>query len=1159
MAETTELIRHIELYVDTSRSPTEQAASLNSIISLVKSDFLTVEVLVKEMRMYLTTTDNVIRARGILLLAEVLTGLASKPLDNATIHSLIGFFTDRLADWRALRGALVGCLALLRRKVNAGMVSASDAKLVAQSYIESLQVQSLGQHDRKLCFELLECLLERHPNEIASLGETFFYGICQAMDGEKDPHCLMLTFPIVETLVRIYPDPSGSLASFCGDLFELLGSYFPIHFTHLKDEDAEVKRDDLSKALMSAFSSTPLFEPFVIPLLLEKLSSSLPLAKVDSLKYLNHCTAKYGADRMAKHAGAIWISLKDAISNSLEKPAMSFTSEPLYGLGFQENEIATEALMLLQKVTLQNEALFLSLIIQDEGVNIVFNSIASHEHYNNIPLQGKQWLHAVGRILYIISKTSMASCNSVFESFFPRLMNTLEISVTNSSGDCTLNENNFPSKKFNFGALYLCVELIAACRDLIMRLKDLAPKPDTPQETCRYMLQSFADSLVNAFSSSLATNANEVAHGADIYFKVKGLQILATFPGDFLPISKFLFANILTILMSIILVDFNKILLWKLVLKALVHIGSFVDMYHESEKALCYMGAVVDKTVSLVSRDDFNMPFSLKLEAVSEIGASGRNHMLKIVHGMEEAIVAKLSDYVHGNLKSAEKTIQLLECYCNKILSWINETGGLEEVLLRFVINIWSCVESCKDFSIQVQEEELLDATMMAMKLAIGSCSEESQNIIIHKAYSVISSSISIPFKDSLDATSSIQLEELRVSEQIDKSSHRDDQKDKFSLRDEWILSLFASVIIAVHPKAQIVNVKGILHLFMTTILKGCVPAAQASGSVINKLGTKSNETANSNDCTLEEAVDMIFSTKLWNLNENGVLQTCGSGNGSKVGLTDLCLGFSSNKLLQVHAIVGLAWIGKGLLLLGHEKVKDVTKILLECLLSEGRICAMELKQGLLENSYEQHSVMRSAADAFHIIMSDSEVCLNRKFHAIARPLYKQRFFSTVMPILQSWIIKSDSSVCRSMLFRASAHLISNAPLIVILSEAKKLMPVLLDGLSLLSEDILDKDKLYSLLLVLSGILTDKNGQVAVIENAHILVNCLTRLIDYPHMMLVRETALQCLLATSELPYARIFPMRTQVLQAICKALDDPKRAVRQEAVRCRRAWASIA
>lgn len=41
-------------------------------------------------------------------------------------------------------------------------------------------------------------------------------------------------------------------------------------------------------------------------------------------------------------------------------------------------------------------------------------------------------------------------------------------------------------------------------------------------------------------------------------------------------------------------------------------------------------------------------------------------------------------------------------------------------------------------------------------------------------------------------------------------------------------------------------------------------------------------------------------------------------------------------------------------------------------------------------------------------------------------------------------------------------------------------MPIMLDGLSVLSEDILDKDKLYSLLLVLSGILTDKNGNANV-------------------------------------------------------------------------------
>ena len=35
---------------------------------------------------------------AILLLGEVLVHLASKPLDDAAIHSLIGFFTDRLVS-----------------------------------------------------------------------------------------------------------------------------------------------------------------------------------------------------------------------------------------------------------------------------------------------------------------------------------------------------------------------------------------------------------------------------------------------------------------------------------------------------------------------------------------------------------------------------------------------------------------------------------------------------------------------------------------------------------------------------------------------------------------------------------------------------------------------------------------------------------------------------------------------------------------------------------------------------------------------------------------------------------------------------------------------------------------------------------------------------
>jgi len=54
------------------------------------------------------------------------------------------------ADWKALRGAIVGCLALMNRKSNVGMISVDEARAVAQSYLQNLQVQSLGQHDRKV-------------------------------------------------------------------------------------------------------------------------------------------------------------------------------------------------------------------------------------------------------------------------------------------------------------------------------------------------------------------------------------------------------------------------------------------------------------------------------------------------------------------------------------------------------------------------------------------------------------------------------------------------------------------------------------------------------------------------------------------------------------------------------------------------------------------------------------------------------------------------------------------------------------------------------------------------------------------------------------------------------------------------------------------------
>ncbi|XP_019052369.1 PREDICTED: MMS19 nucleotide excision repair protein homolog isoform X2 [Nelumbo nucifera] len=1034
------------------------------------------------------------------------------------------------------------------------MVSGSDARLVGQSYLQNLQVQSLAQHDRMLCFELLECLLDRYSDAVAALGDDLVYGICEAIDGEKDPRCLMLTFHLVEVLAWLFPEPSGPLASFAGDIFEILGCYFPIHFTHQQGDDFDIKRDDLSRALMLAFSSSPLFEPFAIPLLLEKLSSSLPLAKVDSFRYLSHCVLKYGVDRMGKHAKAIWSSLKDAIFTfSLQGNIFSLASDLPDTMGFEENDITKEALICLEKVILQNDGIFLSLIVDDEDVEMILRSVTISNSYNSLSVESKQKLLAFGRIIVVSAKISSSSCDRIFHFLFPRLMDILGLSSSSLSLECIPYGSPVSFGQLNFGAIYLCTELLAACRDLIVGSEDIAPQSVLMQVSWCCLLQRFSGPLTTFLSSSLVTSMKQENCDANIYSGVKGLRTLATFPGWFLPISKSIFENILTVFMSILTAGCEETLLWKLSLKALVQIGTFTEKFHDSERATSYMNIVVGKIVSSISLDDSSMPYSLKLDAIAEIGGSGMHFMLKVIQGLEEAISANFFEASSkGNLKSVEVLIPLLECFSKKVLPWFHKTSLFEDIVFHFVINIWNQMEANTTFNIGIKANELLDVTMMVMRQAVADCSEKNQGLIVQKAYNILSSSASFSLKEPMPLSIPLKTEGLQLTQNL----------QDFSCRDEWLISLFASVIMALRPQTCLPDVRVVLELFMSVVLKGHVPAAQALGSIINKLPATIDSVEVSRACTLEEAMVIISKMNLWSVNGNSSFRKCNVICKSVENLTDLDISANNNAMVQTNVLVGLAWIGKGLLMRGHEKVKDITMTLLRCLLSTINTELLPIQHGLSGNDSGQDMhplVMKSAADAFHILMSDSEICLNKRFHATVRPLYKQHFFSIMMPILLSSITGSDSSITRSFLYRAFGHVISNTPLVAVITECKKLIPVLLDSLAVSSVDILDKDLTYSLLLVISGIIMDENGREAVTENAHIIINCLVGLLSYPHMMLVRETAIQCLVAMSGLPHVRIYPMRTQVLRAISKALDDPKRVVRQEAVRCRQAWASMA
>ncbi|KAJ8443313.1 hypothetical protein Cgig2_015794 [Carnegiea gigantea] len=930
-----------------------------------------------------------------------------------------------------------------------------------------------------------------------------------------------------------------------------------------------------------AFSASPFFEPFAIPLLLEKLRSDLPLAKIDSLKYLSYCTENFGADRMAKHAEAIWNSLRAVIYNLSKEPLFSLASDLSNSKHFQGNAITDEALVLLQKLVSQQNNGFLNSILEDEAVNGLINVITVSGNSQCSPSQQEQKLCAVGNVLSVVAKASTTSCNRVFETVLPRLLGTLGVSSDMSVEDAVARDNNLTCQRQNFNALYLCVEILSACRELAFESVRQSSNSFLSDAWCR-MLASFSSSLVKAFACSLVTSANEVYHGADISLRVKGLQILAAFPGAYFPVSKSVFESILVKLVSNVTENFSMTYLWKASLNTLVNIGIFLEEYPVPEKLQSYMAVVVGRIILLISQEDSTMPYALILEAISDISSGGHTFKLRIVQGVQEAILAKFSNVfvciltylwvlldlsaqyesldccfykvyefnrfcmlnrlVDGDLKSTAELEQLLQCYSNNF----QNTKGSEAVSLCFAIDVWDKIQAVTGVSLSDERknlllevaakfglvvQELLNAAMMALKLAVAICTEEDQHKIVENAFNVISSNE--PFSSDFMPS---QLERLQISQDV----------GNFTRRDEWLISLFASVIIALHPTTPIPHTRAVIQILLTAFLKGHVASAQALGSIVNKMPLKGSELWNSSSFCLDEALDLIFKTSV------GSCSDLVLSNSSEISDCLNAVDF------QVHCIEGLAWIGKGLLMRGHEKVKDITMIFLKYLVTSSEEDARPDKQSVLETSEEANelpSLRKAAADAFYVFMSDAEDCLNRTFHATVRPLYKQRFFSTVMPILMSAAKKLDSPTLRSMLYLAIGHVISNTPLLAVLTEAKKLLPVLLDVMSLVSEDILNKDLVYNLLLVLSGLLTDKGGQEAAAENAHVIINCLTKLVSYPHKMLVRETAVQCLAAMSGMPYARIYPMRAQVLRALSKVLDDPKRAVRQEAVKCRRSW----
>jgi hypothetical protein len=172
------------------------------------------------------------------------------------------------------------------------------------------------------CPRWTRCLHGSTPEDAAHFCSTFV----MSMEAEKDPRCLLVALETAHRVLFAFADVLATMPQ-GGDVLEELCDvtlcYFPITFTPPPNDPHGITRDMLADALQLVFTSTQHIARHVLPLLLEKLSSSMTPSKLDALAALRACMPAYGGVALRPFLAEIAGMLRQEIIHSVDAEVSS--------------------------------------------------------------------------------------------------------------------------------------------------------------------------------------------------------------------------------------------------------------------------------------------------------------------------------------------------------------------------------------------------------------------------------------------------------------------------------------------------------------------------------------------------------------------------------------------------------------------------------------------------------------------------------------------------------------------------------------------------------------------------------------------------------------------------------------------------------------------
>ncbi|EME49247.1 hypothetical protein DOTSEDRAFT_163453 [Dothistroma septosporum NZE10] len=277
---------------------------------------------------------------------------------------------------------------------------------------------------------------------------------------------------------------------------------------------------------------------------------------------------------------------------------------------------------------------------------------------------------------------------------------------------------------------------------------------------------------------------------------------------------------------------------------------------------------------------------------------------------------------------------------------------------------------------------------------------------------------------------------------------------------------------------------------------------------------------------------------------------------GPKIVLRQLSLVI--NKFLEpqtVHTSLGNSGLEVEALLTGNPSSQKVAVAfaVVKALVIQGKSGALTSKYvQLLLQSLPQSD--KTLARRFAGLLAPDDI-LTKENHCVVSTLSKQKTFNQIVPAIVDSVRTADPATKPKFLIALSG-ILRWLPYSIIESSLASLVPALLQSLDL--NEAADQEVKYPTLTVFESLLMH-DPDVAAEHTASLITRLLNSTSSPGNVAQVRAKALQCLaLVPKQLKLEAVIPYRRPVVKKLLGCLDDGKRNVRHEAVKCRTAWLAL-